>query len=185
MHGPHAAPAVGDPLLLVGRIRKPHGVRGELFVWVETDRPDVVFRPGRTLLLGGAPGSGEPGGRLTVERARPFKDGYLLKAREHATRDEALEALRGRELFIRRSDAAPLAEDEVFYHELIGMRVVAHGRPVGTVRDVYETPGADLLAVDREGGGELLVPFARALVRHIDREQRVVELDPPEGLLEL
>jgi 16S rRNA processing protein RimM len=172
-----------DPLLLVGTIRKPHGVRGELFVWTETDRPAAVFRPGRSLRLGDA--DGEVPGSITVERARPFKDGYLVKTVEHTSRNEALEALRGRSLYIPRSQAVPLAEDEVFYHDLIGMRVEAHGAEVGTVREVYETPGADLLVVDRPDQTELLVPFVRDTLVRLDREGRVLEIDPPEGLLEL
>jgi 16S rRNA processing protein RimM len=173
-----------DPLLLVGTIRKPHGVRGELFVWTETDRPASVFRPGRALRLGEAKGDAI-GDVLTIERARPFKDGYLVKTVEHASRTEELEALRGRSLFIHRSEAAPLEEDEVFYHDLIGMRVDAGGDAIGTVREVYETAGADLLVVQRPDKSELLIPFVRDTLVRLDREARVLVIDPPEGLLEL
>jgi 16S rRNA processing protein RimM len=171
-------------MLLVGRIRKPHGVRGELFVWNETDRPDAVYQPGRKLLLGDDAG-GASGAALTIERARPFKDGYLLKTVEHPTRNDALEELRGQSLYIRRSEAPPLAEDEVYYHDLIGLQVRAHGEAVGVVREVYETPGADLLVVVREGGSELLIPFVRDSLVRLDMAERVIEVAPPEGLLEL
>jgi 16S rRNA processing protein RimM len=177
-------PGADDPFLLVGRIRKPHGVRGELFVWVESDRPAVVFRPDRTLWLGDDSGPSEAD-LLTIERARPFKDGFLVKTREHGGRDQALEELRGRSLYIRRSEAAPLEEDEVFRHELLGLNVVAGGEVLGTVREIYETPGADLLAVEREGKPELLVPFVREMLGRIDVEEGVIEITPPEGLLEL
>jgi 16S rRNA processing protein RimM len=170
--------------LLVGRIRKPHGIRGELFLWPETDRPEVAFQTDQTLFLGDDDGPFADA-RLTVERARPFKDGFLLKAREHGTRSEALEELRGRSLYIRRADAAPLAEDEVYYHELIGMRVVAGGEEVGRIREVYEGPGTDLLAVTRQGKPELLVPFVRDIVRNVDVEAGEVAIEPPPGLLEL
>jgi len=173
-----------DPFLLVGRVRKPHGVRGELFLWPETDRPADVFTPGRTLWLDGLSGSAG-GERLTVERSRPFKDGFLVKTVEHTGRDEALEALRGRDLFIRRSEAAPLDEDEVFRHDLIGLRVLAEGEVVGVIRDVLDTPGPDLLEVERAGRPVLLVPFAREIVSRIDVEAGVLEITPPEGLLEL
>jgi 16S rRNA processing protein RimM len=173
-----------DPFLVVGRIRKPHGIRGELFVWLETDRPEAVFRPGRTLWLGDDNGP-DADRTLVVERARPFKDGYLLKAEGSGARDEALESLRGRSIYIRRSEAAPLAEDEVFYHELIGLRVVVGGETVGTVREVYETGGADLLAVARTGKPELLIPFVRELLRGIDVAAGTLEVEPPPGLMEL
>jgi 16S rRNA processing protein RimM len=170
--------------LLVGHIRKPHGIRGELFVWPETDRPEVAFQDERTLFLGDDEGpSGDA--TLTVDRARPFKDGYLLKAKEHTTRTEALEALRGRSLYIRRAEAAPLADDEVYYHDLIGLRVLVGGEEVGRIREVYEGPGTDLLAVARTGRPELLVPFVADIVRRVDVEAGEVEIEPPQGLLEL
>jgi 16S rRNA processing protein RimM len=176
--------AAGAEFLLVGRIRKPHGVRGELFVWPETDRPDVAFRSGQRLHLGGDAG---PAGHasLVVERARRFKDGYLLKPEGSATRDEALEQLRGQSLYIRRADAAPLAEDEVYYHDLIGLRVVSGETEVGTVREVYEGPATDLLVVARPGKRELLVPFVREIVTRVDVDRGEVVIDPPAGLLEM
>jgi 16S rRNA processing protein RimM len=173
-----------EPLLLVGRIRKPHGVRGELYVWTETDRPQAVFRPGRELLLGDDSGA-TPGASLRIERARPFKDGFLVKTLEHTSRTERLEELRGKSLYIPRSEAAPLDEGEVFYHDLIGLQVVARGETVGVVREVYETAGADLLVVRREGREELLIPFVSDALVRIDLEQRLLEVDPPPGLLEL
>jgi 16S rRNA processing protein RimM len=173
-----------DPFLLVGRVRKPHGVRGELFVWVETDRPETVFQPGRKLWLGD---DQAPDGEtvLTVERSRAFKGGVLLKPAEFASRTEALDEMRGRSLYIPRSEAAPLGQDEVYYHELIGVRVFANRQLIGTVREVYETGGADLLAVERESGDELLIPFVRQIVHRVDVERGELEIDPPAGLLEL
>ncbi len=175
----------GEPrYLAVGAIRKPHGIKGELFVWLETDYPEAVFQPGRTLLLGDA--QGQPvGGTLTVERSRPFKDGVLLKVHEHPARTEATDALRGRALLIPEGEAPPLAEDEVFYHQLIGMRVLGPEGEVGSVRDVQESPAGDLLVVRREDGGELLIPFVRAMIRRLDPTHGEIEIDPPAGLLEL
>jgi 16S rRNA processing protein RimM len=170
--------------LIVGTIRKPHGIRGELMVQVETDRPTAVFRPGSVLRLGDS--TGKPGERtLTVERARPFKDGVLLKAAEHSRLDASLEALRGATLLISRGDAGPLEEDEVFVHELVGMRVLAGGAELGRVGELYEAPHGLLLGVRRPQGKELLVPFVREMVRRVDREARTVEIEAPAGLLDL
>lgn len=176
-------PGAAPEHLIVGTIQKPHGIKGELFVRVETDRPEVAFAPGRILALGD--GEGKPvGSALTVERARPFKAGFLLKAPEVSTR-EAADELRGRTLLLPVEEAAPLEEGEVFVHDLVGMEVRAGEEPVGTVRDVYEVPGGHLLAVQRPGKGELMVPFVEAVVRGVDVEARVLEIDPPPGLLEL
>jgi 16S rRNA processing protein RimM len=173
------------PFLIVGTVQKPHGIKGELFVRLETDRPGEVFAPGRVLRLGD--GAGRPAEEaLTVERARAFKGGMLVKVAEHGGRDEALEALRGRTLLIPREEAAAPAEDEVFYHQLLGMRVVtaAEGE-VGTVREVYDAPSGPLLSVEREGRKELLVPFVRETIRRVDPVEKVLELDLPAGLVEL
>lgn len=170
--------------LVVGTVQKPHGIRGELAVRAETDRPDTAFAAGRTLTIGDA--KGRPvGGTLQVERARPFKAGVLLKVRELTSLGPEAEALRGRTLLLTADQVAPLEEDEVFVHELVGMEVRAGEQVVGRVRDVYEGPAGHLLAVQRSGRGELIVPFVAALVTRVDRDARVVEIDPPEGLLEL
>ncbi|HSU15037.1 ribosome maturation factor RimM [Longimicrobium sp.] len=170
--------------LIVGGVQKPHGIKGELFVRVETDHPAAVFAPGRVLRLGDANGNPVEGS-LTIERARPFKGGLLVKTAELSGRDERLDALRGRSLLIPAGDAAPLAEDETFVHQLIGLRVLAAGEPVGVVREVYDAPGGWYLGVEREGKKELLLPFVREMVTRVDPAEGVVEVDPPAGLLEL
>ena len=182
MAGASGAGGEGD-LLAVATVRRPHGVRGELQLALDTDRPRAVFRKGRVLQLGDA--SGRPLGRsLTVERARPIKDGILLKAAELDDRDAA-EAVRGRTLLIPAAEAAPAAEDEAPYHLLIGCAVIVAGEPVGTVQQVLETGGGELLSVRRPDGRELLVPFVKPLVRRMDLERRELEIEPPEGLMEL
>jgi 16S rRNA processing protein RimM len=174
----------GGAFLIVGGIQKPHGIRGELYVRVETDRPDEVFRPGRVLLLGD--GRGHPDGRsVTVDRARPFKDGLLLKAVGLTSRTAEVDAMKGAQLLLPREELAPLAEGEIYTHQLVGLRVVAEEGEVGVVRDLYDAPGGQLLGVDRPGKAELLIPFVQALVKRIDVEAGVLELDAPPGLLDL
>lgn len=170
--------------LVVATIRRPHGVRGELSLTLETDRPGAVFRSGRALQLGDA--RGRPLGRwLTITRVRPIKDGMLLQAAEIEGLTPEVEALRGHTLLIPREEAAPPSEDEFPYHDLVGSQVVVRGERVGIVREVLETNGAELLVVRRPGGRELLVPFVKEMIRGVDVARREVDLDPPEGLLEL
>jgi 16S rRNA processing protein RimM len=173
-----------ERFLIVGVVHKPHGIKGELSVRVETDHPDAVFAAGKTLLLGDARGT-PTGGRITVERARPFKGGLLLKAVEHTGRDAAVDALRGATLLIPAGEAAPLEEHEAFVHQLIGLRVRAGGEAVGTVAEVYDAPAGWYLGVAREGRKELLVPFVREMIRRVDPAEGVVEVELPEGLLDL
>jgi 16S rRNA processing protein RimM len=80
----------------------------------------------------------------------------------------------------------PAAEDEVFYHELLGMRVeTVAGVVAGVVREVFETEPHHLLEVVDDDGHKRLIPFAARIVRTIDRDGRRLVIDPPPGLLEL
>jgi 16S rRNA processing protein RimM len=170
--------------LSVATIRKPHGVRGELAIALETDRPRAVFRPGRVLELGDA--SGRPvGARITIERARPVNDGMILKATEFDGRTPELEALRGRTLLIPSDEAAPAADDEVHYRDLVGLRVESGTEEVGVVREVLDTAAGEMLAVRRTGRPDLLIPFVKDWLREIDRASGVLRLELPHGLLEL
>lgn len=171
--------------LIVGTVQKPHGIKGELFVRLETDRPDAVFTAGRALALGDA--DGRPSDDvLTIERARAFKGGLLVKVAGVSARTPELDELRGRTLLIPRDQAVAPAEDEVFYHDLLGMKVVtaAEGE-VGTVVEVYDAPAGPMLSVRRKGAKELLIPFVREMIRRVDPAEKVLELDLPAGLLEL
>jgi 16S rRNA processing protein RimM len=170
--------------LIVGTVRKPHGVRGELQLSLETDRPDDVFRKGRVLELGDE--RGRPlGRRFTVGRARPFKDGLLLTLDELTSRNATVEGLRGHSLLIPATEAAPPGEGEVFYRDLVGCEVIVGGERIGTVKELLPTRGAELLVIRRKGAKELLVPFVAEMITSVDVEKRTVEIDPPEGLLEL
>jgi 16S rRNA processing protein RimM len=99
----------------------------------------------------------------------------------------AADALRGSVFVIDSADLPPIDEADTFYdHQLEGLRVcTVTGREIGVVAEVLHTPGGELLAVDREQGGELLVPFVSAIVTSVSLADGVVEIDPPEGLLEL
>lgn len=175
----------GDPRhLVVATIRKPHGVRGELVLALDTDRPGAVFRKGRKLRLGDA--QGRPlDAWMTVERTRPFKDGLLLKAAEHTALTPEVEALRGRCLLIAMEDAAPSDADEVHYRDLVGMKVTFGELTVGVIEAVAETAGGELLVVRRAGRDDLLLPFVGEWVKRVDREGKRLEIHPPEGMLEL
>lgn len=184
MAAPARNPGEEPGWLVVATVRRPHGVRGELQLAVETDRPEEVFRPGRVLEVGDA--RGRPvGRRYTISRARPANNGVLLAVEELSGRDAEVEALRGMSLLIPASEAAPPAEGEVLYRDLIGCSVMVNGETIGKVHDLLATAGTELLVVRRRGARELLVPFVAEMVKRVDVENGVVEIDPPEGLLEL
>lgn len=169
--------------LIVGRIRRPHGVRGELLIAVDTDRPKAAFKRGRTLYL--ADSRGEPTGRrFEIQNLRPTTGGAILNLTGVASREDA-EALRGHSLLIPAGDAAPADADEVHYRDLIGLTVRTADTEVGRVDDILALPAGETLIVRTTGGKEILVPFVKELVVDVDRDRRVLTIDPPEGLLEL
>lgn len=182
-----AGPPAGDPeFVVVGRVGRPHGVRGQVFVRSLTDRPEGTFSPGTTLLPADAGGSRpDPGGpALAVAASRPYRDGFLLRFEGIGDRDQA-DGLRGRYLLRPFSETEPLAEGEVFHHQLVGLAVVTpDGRSVGRVREVYDLRPTVLLEV-AGGEGKHLIPFTGEFLVALSLEEGTLVIDPPEGLLDL
>jgi 16S rRNA processing protein RimM len=169
--------------LTVGRVVKAHGVTGELVVEVRTDDPELRFAPGAILR---AKGSDRREHNYSVETARPHGSRLLVRLAGVADRNAA-DALRGSVFVIDSADLPPIDEDDTYYdHQLEGLRVrTTDGAEIGVVAEVLHTGAGELLAVKRDEGDELLVPFVGAIVTTVSLEDGVVEIDPPEGLLEL
>jgi 16S rRNA processing protein RimM len=173
---------MSSDFVIVGRIRKVHGLRGEVVVEAHTDDPDAVFSPGRRVFLGSVRGVVQPE-PVQITSARPFKEGRIVKFVGIDDRNEA-ELWRDRYLFLHQSELAPLADDEVYIHELKGMSVeLASGEVIGTVLEVYELPQGLALDVARAGAKSIIVPYDR-VVTSVDRAGRRLRIDPPEGLIE-
>jgi 16S rRNA processing protein RimM len=169
--------------LTVGRVVKAHGVTGELVVDIRTDDPEQRFAPGSTLR---AKGSDRRERSYTVDTVRPHGGRLLVRLSGVADRDTA-DALRGSVFVIDSADLPPIDEDDTYYdHQLEGLRVqTTAGLELGTVTEVLHTAAGELLAVKREDAPELLVPFVSAIVTSVSLENGVVEIDPPDGLLDL
>ncbi len=168
--------------LAVARLKKPHGLKGEVVVWTLTDDPERVLAAGRELVP--VDEQGEPiGPPAVIERSRPYQRLWLLKFEGVADRTE-LEGWGQRLFGAARSTLTPPAADELYAHEVAGTTVVANGAVVGRATDLLDIPAGRLLVVD-VNGREVLVPFRKPIVRRIDREARTIEIDPPPGLLEL
>jgi len=176
-----------DPrFLVVGHVSKPHGIKGDLFVSPLTDHPGSSFAPGVVLLLGTDDSDGPDPDLppLRVASARPFRTGWLVSFGGVDDRSQA-ELLRGRYLLRPADDLEPLADGELFYHQLLGMRVVTvDGVDVGKVTEVFELAPSDLLEVTGEGG-QRLIPFADHVVVEVDADEGTLVIDPPPGLLDL
>jgi 16S rRNA processing protein RimM len=180
---PSGAAPPGE-FFIVGRVRKAHGIRGELAVEVITDAPDTVFASGARVFAGTTVGDVTADRvELHVVQAAPFKSGMIVSFREITNRTEA-ERWRDRYLLVPAGELEPPEGDEVYVHELIDMLVVlASGEEVGRVIDVYELPQGLTLDVQR-AQGTVMLPFSERVVTGVDREGRVITVDPPDGMLD-
>jgi 16S rRNA processing protein RimM len=168
--------------LVVGRISRPHGVRGELAVEVRTDDPELRLAAGAVLAT-------EPAaaGPLTVTRAR-WHSGRLLLTFDGVTDREQADQLRGVLLVVDSAELEDIADpDEFRDHQLIGLTVIGPGgEHIGEVSDVLHH-GQDLLVIAGAGqraGAEIMVPFVAELVPQVDLPGRRLVIDPPAGLLD-
>ena len=172
-------------LAAVGFIRNAQGIRGEVVVEPLTDAPDAVFASGRRVFVGDSKGiaSADHAQSLVVDESRPFKGGLIVKFAELADRNAA-ELLRGRYLLAPFDELEPLQEDEVYLHDLIGMRVeLDSGQKVGDVSSYYELPQGLTLDV-ATARGSVLVPYRPEVVERIDSDARVIVVKSEVGLFE-
>ncbi len=172
-------------LMIVGRLRRAHGVRGDLIVEPITDAPADVYAAGRRLFIGTATGDIAPDEPpITVRTARPILSGALIVSFAEIRDRTRAEQLRNHYLLAPAHELAPPADGEVYIHELLGMQVTAGtGEPLGAVLDVYELPQGLVLEIDYRGESVLL-PFREEFVASIDRAGRRIVATPPEGLFE-
>ncbi|WP_203993634.1 ribosome maturation factor RimM [Micromonospora lutea] len=189
-------------MLIVGRIGKPHGIRGEVTVEVRTDEPETRFAPGMVLTTmpgvnaAKAPaaqpapdGAGVPfqvPDELTIESAR-WHQGRMLVAFDGVLDRDVAEALRGTLLAVDSGDVAPPEDPEEFNdHQLVGLAVVTPtGERLGEVARIDHAPASDLLVLRRPEGRTALIPFVKEIVPEVDLAGGRVVVDPPGGLLDL
>ena len=167
--------------VVVGRVAKAHGIRGELAVDVRTDSPEERFAPGAVVAARLRDGTIRP---LTLTTARPHGERLIVRFDEVPDRTAA-ELLRGALLVADTASLPPTDDPDEFYdHELEGLKaVLTDGTEVGVVKEVVHSPAGELLAIQR-AEDEVLVPFVREIVPEVDIKGGRVVLDPPEGLLD-
>lgn len=169
-----------DDLLVVGRIARPHGLRGQVVIDPETDFPEERFAPGGVVFIA-AQGAARP---LEIETVR-FQKGRPIVAFAGVGTIDAAEALGRGEVRAPAKPREARPPGTHYQHELQGCRVVRRGGGVlGEVRRVERTGAADLLAVDANGR-EVLVPFVPEICVEVDAEARVIVVELPDGLVEL
>ncbi|MGW2582153.1 ribosome maturation factor RimM [Streptomyces virginiae] len=166
--------------LVVARIGRAHGIKGEVTVEVRTDEPELRLSPGAVLRT-------EPAtaGPLTIETGRVHSGRLLLRFAGVKDRTGA-EALRNI-LLIAEVDPAELPEepDEYYDHQLMDLDVVLEdGTEIGRITEISHLPSQDLFIVERPDGTEVMIPFVEEIVAEIDLEEQRCVITPPPGLID-
>jgi 16S rRNA processing protein RimM len=174
---PAGSPHVGEPAFLeVGKIRRPHGVSGEVLVEVFTDFPERLVR-GKNLFVGASKD------KLVIRSSRGHADGILL-AFSGFDSPESIGQYRNQLLYVAGTDLPELPEGEYYYHELLDLSVVEEsGRELGRIAEIIETGANDVYVVVDETGRELLIPVIPDVIRDLDLEARVVTVRLLPGLI--
>lgn len=177
---------------IVGLIRKAQGIRGEVVIEPLTDKPDVIFASGSRVFAGTRDGNlavirdvkgEEEIPTLTISGSKPFKKGLIVQFEELRDRNSA-ELWRGRYLLAPFSELPPLEDDQVYLHDLIGMKAVStDGRDLGTVTTFYELPQGIMLDLDTPRGS-VLVPYRPEVVVQTDIEARKLLINDTLGVLD-
>ena len=167
-------------MAVVGRIARPHGLRGHVFVNVETDFPEERFQPGAELFVK----RGERVEPLTLTAVR-FQSDRPVVAFAGIESIDAVTPMAGLELRVPAERLSPLPAGTFYRHDLVGCVVETRdGRTVGPVREVEGTVEGSRLVVTG-AHGDVLIPLASAICTAIDTTKKRIVIDPPDGLLEL
>jgi 16S rRNA processing protein RimM len=172
------SPTTGEPdFLVVGKLRRPHGVRGEIAMEVMTDFPERLH-PGVVVYVG------EGHRAIHIRSTRWHTEALLVAFDEYADR-ESVGVLRNQLVYVPLQDRPALPEGEYYHHQLIGMQVVEDsGETLGTIAGILETGANDILVVESREHGEVLLPMIAEVVLDIDVEGRQMRVYLLPGLVE-
>lgn len=166
----------GEPVyLVVGFLRRAHGVRGEIIMDLHTDFPERL-RSGRKLFVG------EGHQLMTLEGARPHAKGMLVKFKGIETPEDAGQ-MRNQWVYVLTSDVPSLPEGRLYKHELFGFQVVDENQnPLGELVEIIETGANDVYVVRDQAGKEILLPAISSVVLETDTSRRIMRVHLLEGL---
>ncbi len=161
--------------LVVGKLRRAHGVRGEMIMEVMTDFPERLSK-GKQVFLG------EQRQTVTIRGKRNHAEGMLIAFEGYET-PESMAGLRNQLVYVRSREIPRLEEGEYYHHQLIGLQVVSvDGRSIGIVEDILQTGAHDVLLARSETGAEILIPTADPFIANIDLDKRVIRVHMLPGM---
>ncbi len=162
--------------LEVGKLRRPHGVKGEIVMDLSTDFPERL-RPGVHVYVG------EEHHDLRLRRVRPNND-TLLVAFDGFASPESVSELRNRYVYVRADDRPPLPEGEYYHHQIIGLEVIGEdGQSLGRVVEILASPANDVYIIQPETGPEILIPALKSVILEVDLQQGRMRVHLLPGLI--
>jgi 16S rRNA processing protein RimM len=166
----------GEPVyLIVGFLRRPHGLRGEIIMDLHTDFPERL-RSGRKIFVG------EEHKPMTLASARTHAKGMLVKLKGVETPEEAGQ-FRNQWIYVKAADMPALPEGQIYQHELLGFKVVDESdNPLGELVEIIETGANDVYVVKDESGKEILLPAIPSVILNVDPDRRLMRVHLLEGL---
>lgn len=172
------SPTNGEPVyLIVGYLRRAHGVRGEMVMEVRTDFPERLKAKTRVLVGGHY----QP---MTIATARNHSEGLLIKLDGVDTPEDAAH-YRNQLVYVTAADRPPLPKGRFYVHELIGFDVVDEDEsPIGVLSEIMQTGANDVYVVTRPDATELLLPVISSVVLNIDADHRLILVRLIPGLLD-
>jgi 16S rRNA processing protein RimM len=173
------SPTPGEPeFLAVGKLRRPHGVRGEMLMILWTDFPERL-RPGKQVFVGK---SHEP---LCIRKVRGHGEDSIISFNEFKNREDA-GRYRNQIVYVRTSDIPHLPNDEIYLHQLLGLHVISDedDRHLGIVAEILETGANHVLLIRRDGKSDILIPDIDDVVLDINLEKSEIRVHLLPGLIQ-
>jgi len=170
-------PVSGKPdFVAIGKLTRPHGVHGEMFLEILTDFPDRLKPNGIVF-------TGEHHDPQVINSMRSHKNG-LIVAFDGIHDPETVGKLRNQYVFVQSKNIPSLPEGEYYHHELIGLRVLtADDQELGQLIQILQTGANDVLVVQTPAKAEILIPYIDEIIKKIDLEKGMILIDPIPGLL--
>jgi 16S rRNA processing protein RimM len=161
--------------LAIGKVRRPHGVRGEVVAEIYTDFPEKII-PKTTIFLG------EKHSKFTIKSSRQHNEGLIIGF-EGVNSPEEAGRFRNQVLSISSLEASELPEDGYYFHDLLGLAVEdEEGKPIGSLVEILETGANDVYVVKNDAGHELLLPAIREVILKVDLNSKKMKIHMLPGL---
>ena len=174
-------PELHDEPVMIGEVARPHGIHGELKVYLFSGQPENFKQYKKIIMRQPAGGTPET---YHVLKCREQGKQLIVRLQGVETR-EAAEALQGSGIWLNRDDFPELDPQEYYWHQLQGLQVeTENGRALGRVARLFNTTAHDIMVVSG-AGQEYMIPVRGDIIRSIDRQKGKILICPPPGLLEM